>query len=100
MLKNKFLSFNFYRYVQSGMYLDFFFKKIVESYVKNSFIYTAQFFGEKYIIEYLTKKIIDSVLFNNNKIFFIMDLTYSYFFIQLISIIVYTNIIINILILL
>lgn len=81
------------------MYLDFFFKKFVENYIKNSFIYAAQFFGEKYIIEMLTKKIIDSVIFNNNKLFFFIDLTYSYFFIQVISIVLYTNILINLIIL-
>ena len=50
--------------VQSGFYVDFFLKKMCEVFVKNVFIYTAQFFGEKYIIEVLTKKVIDSFIFN------------------------------------
>lgn len=78
------------------MYVDFFLKKIIESYVRNSLIYSAQFFGEKYIIEYLTKKIIDSVIFNSNKIFFLIDLIYSYYFIQIVSIILYFITILNI----
>ena len=95
MLKNNIFSFRFFRFIQSGLYVDFFFKKLIESYVKNSLIYSAQFFGEKYIIEYLTKKIIDSVIFNSNKIFFLMDLLYSYYFIQILSILLYSLTIIN-----
>ena len=43
--------------------MDFFFKKLCEVFVKNVFIYTALFFGEKYFIEVLTKKIIDRYIF-------------------------------------
>jgi hypothetical protein len=46
---------------------------------------SAQFFGEKYIIEFLTKKIIDSWFFNNNKILGIFELFNSNFFIQITS---------------
>ena len=96
MLKNSIFTFRFFKFIQSGMYVDFFLKKIIESYVRNSLIYSAQFFGEKYIIEYLTKKIIDSVIFNSNKIFFLIDLIYSYYFIQIVSIILYFITILNI----
>jgi hypothetical protein len=60
MLKNKLFTFNFFRFVQTGLYVDFFIKKIIELFVKNYLVLTAQFFGEKYMIEFLTKKIIDS----------------------------------------
>ena len=32
---------------QSGFYFDFFFKKFIDVFVRNFFIYTALFFGEK-----------------------------------------------------
>ena len=67
MLKFYIFKFRFIRFVQSGLYFDFFFKKIAELFVRNVFIYTAQFFGEKYMIEFLTKKIIDSAIFNSNR---------------------------------
>ena len=46
---------------QSGFYMDFLLKKCCEVFIKNVFIYTSQFFGEKYFIEVLTKKIIDKL---------------------------------------
>jgi hypothetical protein len=49
MLKFKIVTFSFFRFIQSGLYLDFFLKKLVELFVKNFFIYAAQFLGEKYI---------------------------------------------------
>lgn len=52
---------------QSGFYFDFFFKKSIEVFIRNVFIYSAMFFGEKYMIEYLTKKIVDNFIFNSNK---------------------------------
>ena len=55
--------------VQSNFYIDFFLKKLCEVFIRNTLIYSAQFFGEKYIIEVLTKKIIDSFLYTSNKFF-------------------------------
>jgi hypothetical protein len=63
---------------KSGFYIDFFFKKICDSFLRNIFISAALFFGEKYMIEFLTKKIIDSFIFNSNK--FIVD--FSIFYLQ------------------
>ena len=51
---------------QSGFYVDFFFKKTADVFVRNVFIYMSLFFGEKYMIEQLTKKTIDSFVFNSN----------------------------------
>lgn len=85
MLKNIIFTFKFFRFIQTGMYLDFFFKKIIEIFVKNYIVLTAQFFGEKYIIEYLTKKIIDSWFFNNNKLLGLFELTQTNFFVQFLS---------------
>lgn len=55
-------------FVQSGLYLDFFIKKCGEVFLKNFMVLTPQFFGEKYFIEVLTKKIIESFLTNFNKL--------------------------------
>lgn len=85
MLKNICISFKFFRFIQTGLYVDFFIKKFIEIFVKNYLVLTAQFFGEKYIIEFLTKKIIDSWFFNNNKLFGLFEFTNSNFFIQFIS---------------
>ena len=75
--------------MQSGLYFDFFFKKLSEIYIRNIFIYTSQFFGEKYIIEYLTKKLIDVQIFNSAKWVGLTELNFTYFFIQIISSIIY-----------
>ena len=96
MLKFKIVTFNFFRFIQSGLYFDFFIKKLVELFVKNVFVYASQFLGEKYMIEYITKKIIDSSIFNVNKFTNINDLFYSYYFIQLLSIFFYFFTILNI----
>lgn len=52
---------------QSGFYFDFMLKKIAEVFIRNVFVYSALFFGEKYMIEHLTKKTIDAFIFNSNK---------------------------------
>ena len=54
---------------QSGFYIDFFFKKFSEIFIRNIFIYSALIFGEKYMIEHLTKKTIDSFIYTSNKFF-------------------------------
>ena len=96
MLKFKIVTFNFFRFVQSGLYVDFFLKKIIEIFLRNTFIYAAQFLGEKYMIEFLTKKIIDSSIFNVNKVINLTDLFYSYYFIQLLCVFFYFFSIFNI----
>lgn len=89
MLNLKIFLFNFIRFIQTGLYLDFIIKNITEVFVKNIFVYTSQFFGEKYLIEYLTKKLIETWIFNLNKNFFFFELFHFYFFIQILTIIFY-----------
>lgn len=96
----KFLSFNFHRYIQSGFYLDFIVKKLAEVFIRNVLIYSSIFFGEKFIIEYITKKIIDSYVFNYNKEFYVSNLSYLFYFSQIISFVFYIFFLINIFILL
>ena len=55
MLRLNIICFEFYRFIQSGFYVDFIIKQFCEIFVRNFFIYTPLFFGEKFFIEYLTK---------------------------------------------
>lgn len=54
--------------MQSGMYLDYIAKKLGEMFTRNVFIYSSLFFGEKFIVEFISKKAIDNVTtyFNSN----------------------------------
>jgi hypothetical protein len=52
---------------QSGFYFDFIIKKFGEVFLRNVFVFSALFLGEKYMIEFLTKKTIDAFIFNTNK---------------------------------
>ena len=96
MLRFIVIKFNFFRFIQSGLYLDFFLKKGVEVLIRNILVYTSLFLGEKYMIEFLTKKIIDSSIFNINKFIGVTDLFYSFYFIQLLCVFFYFISILNI----
>jgi hypothetical protein len=67
-------------FVQSGLYVDFFIKKIGEVFIKNFMVLTPLFFGEKYLIEVLTKKIVENFLFRFNKFIGLSSLTFFNFF--------------------
>jgi hypothetical protein len=64
---------------QSGFYIDFFLKKVCDAFIRNVFIFSSIFFGEKYMIEKLTRKIIESFLFRSNKFFGFTLLNFSLF---------------------
>lgn len=89
MLYNFFISFDFRRFSQSGCYFDFFYKNLCEIFVRNVFIYTSQFFGEKYMIEGWTKKIFENCVFYLNSLIGWSYLTYFNFFLQIISFLFY-----------
>ncbi len=89
MLYNFFITFKFHRFCQSGCYFDFFYKKLCDVFVRNVFVYTSQFFAEKYMIEVLTKKIIDKSIFNVNKVIGFTKLNYFSFFLQIVYIFLY-----------
>ncbi len=95
MLFSYFLTFTFFRFSQAGFYFDFFMKKIAEIFVRNVFVYTAQFFGEKYFIEIFTKKIIDSTLYNFNKWFGWTQLFYITYFVQFLNFFFYLLTLLN-----
>jgi len=84
------MRFKFFRFSQSGMYVDFIMKQFIEYAIRNLFVYTALFFGEKYVIEYCTKKTIDSFVFNFNQISNVSDLSVKLFFNNLVGVIFYT----------
>lgn len=67
MLKNNILRFKFFRFIQCGLYMDFILKNFAEIFIKNFLVYSSIFFGEKFLIEFLTKKIIDNIIFSFNK---------------------------------
>lgn len=56
-----------FKLIKSGFFFDFFLKKIVEVFLKNFLIYSSLFFGEKFIIEFLTKRIIHNFIYHFNK---------------------------------
>lgn len=85
MLKINIFIFSFFSLVWFIYLIDFFLKKICEIFVRNFFIYTAQFFEEKYVIECLIKEIIDSLIFNINRAIGVRELFFVYYLIQLIS---------------
>ena len=84
---------------QSGFYFDFILKKFADVFIRNIFINAALFFGEKYMIEHLTKKIVDNFIFNSNKFIGWTKLNFSVFFFISMSIVLYSLILLNILIL-
>ena len=84
---------------QSGFYFDFLIKKLTEVFIRTVFIYAALFFGEKYMIEHLTKKTVDSFIFNSNKILGWTTLNYMWFFYTMLSTVIYILLLINILLL-
>ena len=86
----------FFKILQSGLYLDFFFKKLSENFIRNFLIYSSNFLGEKYIIEYLTKKLVENIIFSlsNNINFYYIN--YNFFFLHLLSVILYFFSFINI----
>lgn len=95
MLKTMFITFDFSRFCQSGFYFDFFYKKVSEVFVRNVFIYTAQFLGEKYLIEFVTKKLLNNSIFGFNKLFGLKKLNHDFFFTSFLLPLIYCLIFIN-----
>lgn len=48
-----------YNFFKSSFYIDFFVKKVSESFIRNVSIYTSLFFCEKFLIEFLTQSSVD-----------------------------------------
>lgn len=95
MLGFYFFNYKFFKNIQSGFFMDFLVKKITELLVRNLLIYLAKFFAEKYGIEVLTRKLVDSFIFKNNKYFGWYLFNYSWFFYFILGFIFYFISIIN-----
>ena len=95
MLNSFLFSYQFSRFCQSGWYFDFFLKKCSEVFVRNVFIYTSLFFAEKYLIEGLTKRVVDLFVTNTNKWVNFFNFTHVNFFLNFVSVFFYTLTLIN-----
>ncbi len=84
MLHSKLFTFQFYIFSQNGFYLDFFFKKINEILLRNFLIYSAQFFGEKYLIEFFTKLIFNFFFFKFFTFYEESNFIFEFFFYNII----------------
>ncbi len=100
MLYSYLFKYRFIIFIQSGLYMDFFIKKLGEVFVKNFLVYTSNYFGEKYFIEVLTRKLIDSLVFKQNKLFGWTTLHFFNFFYMIIILVLYTIILTNVVFLL
>lgn len=80
-------TFNFYKFIKSGLSLDFYVKRLVYMISLNFFYFFSIIFGEKYLIEYLFLSIgswnsnIFFLLINNRRLFSIFFLNLSWFII-------------------
>lgn len=100
MLHSYFFSSDFKKAAQSGFYIDFFLKNIFENIIRNALVYTAQFFCEKYVIEYFTKKIFVNITYLFNQLNKSTNFNITYFFTQLIIFIFYFGFVLNIILIL
>jgi hypothetical protein len=99
MLYSFFFTHKFKQAAQSGFYIDFFLKNVAEIIIRNVLIYSGQFFCEKYLIEYFTKKLFNNFIYFFNQIFKNTNFNYISFFLQIITIILYVGAFFNFLIL-
>lgn len=95
MLKYPNIRYRWLGRAKSGFYIDYIFKKFAEIFIRNVFIYASLFFGEKYMIEYVTKKTIDNFIFNSNKIVGWTTLNYMWFLYLLLSVVFYILLVLN-----
>lgn len=95
MLGSTIFSYRFFKFVQNGLYVDFIFKRFIEVFMRNILVYSAQFFGEKYLIEYWTKKIFSNSVFNINKSLNKATLYKRSYFLHFIFLLIYSIVGIN-----
>lgn len=66
MLDTIFNRFNFKKSTKSGIFIDFFFKKISLNFLKIQFNWVSLFILEKFFIEFLSRYIFNKLNFNNS----------------------------------
>jgi len=90
---NKKKKFN--KVIKSGLFFDFFLKKSISIFIKNILINSSLFFGEKYIIENLTKKIFNKFILKFNNKLGLTSLQYKYLFYNILYFIFFYLFILN-----
>lgn len=80
---------SFTNFLQSSFYFDYIIKKLSEIFVKNYLVYTSLFFGEKFVIELLSKKLVDNIIFFLNNKDYTGYYYYNNFFLQLAVVLFY-----------
>lgn len=100
MLFNFFITFEFRKFCQSGGYFDFFYKQLTEMFIRNFFIFTATYIGEKYMIETWTKKITEKCISYINSFLGWTYLSYFNFFLNILVLLLYSFSLINLFLLL
>lgn len=64
MLNSNIISFFWKKSIKSGFYVDFIAKQLLHGFLTNIVIFGALFFGEKVILEYLTRTVNTSYSLN------------------------------------
>ena len=89
MLTIFFLEMEMYNFIQCGLYLDYILKKVSELFTNNILVYTGIFFCEKFLVEFITKKIFDNT-FSVAKLFASTTFFFDSFFSQVLIILFYS----------
>lgn len=50
-------NYNFYKFIKSGLLIDFYFKRIIYFFLKIIYFVLSNLFGEKYIVEHIFLKL-------------------------------------------
>lgn len=80
MLKSDLLDNEYIIYFKSGFYIDYTIKKFAEIFLKNILVFTFLFFGEKFMIELLSKRVYSFFFFFCKKNFFFKSFCIKRFF--------------------
>lgn len=99
MLKTKIFIIFINNFFQTGWYVDFIVKKNIENFIKYFFIYSGLFFNEKFIIEYLTKIVFIYYISFFQTFIQSLNIPKIYIFLFFLNIILFFNLIFNIIIL-
>ena len=98
MLGTVFFSNYFFTWSQCGFYIDFLIKKISEIFLRNYYVYTSQFFGEKYLVEYITKFFFNFIIFFCSKFLNYNNYYYNIFLYNIVAVILSSVFLFNLLV--
>lgn len=82
MLNSILHNFYFIKNTKTGLFIDYCFKKITQKFISNTLIWTSLFVSEKFLLEYTTRGLANSIfhVFKKNKKIFDISMV-LYFFI-------------------